>query len=177
MPEATIRGRLCNCIPGIMWDMQWGVITWTCLWHLLAQHFSYTLKFLIWDAPNLKTQMSLVSSCSCLCPIYWSHASSWEWRCSWSSTDRPCSDYISVINNLIAHKGATYIRDLTVYGIGELWSGYDSNIMIISSTACTQSKQMLQALKDIFFCWSWLTLRNISIWCDTCMCQQTMPQS
>ena len=27
---------------------------------------------------------------------------SWEWRCSWSSADRRCSNYIWVINNLIA---------------------------------------------------------------------------
>ena len=55
--------------------------------------------------------MFLVSSCSCLCPIYWSIVLCWEWRCSWSSADRRCSNYIWVINNLIAHKGATYIYD------------------------------------------------------------------
>ena len=54
--------------------------------------------------------MFLVSYCICLCPVYWSHVLSWEWRCSWSSAD----NYIWVINNLIAHKGAPYIRDLTV---------------------------------------------------------------
>ena len=37
-----------------------------------------------------------------------------EWRCSWSSADRRCSNYIWVIDNFIACKGATYIRDLTV---------------------------------------------------------------
>ena len=37
-----------------------------------------------------------------------------EWRCSWSSADRRCSNYIGVINNLIAYKVASYIRDLTV---------------------------------------------------------------
>ena len=39
---------------------------------------------------------------------------SWEWRCSWSSADRRCSNYIWVLNNFIAYQGATYIRDLTV---------------------------------------------------------------
>ena len=58
--------------------------------------------------------MFLLSSCSCLCPIYWSHVLSWEWRCSWSSADRRCSNYIWVINNLIAYKGAAYIRDFMV---------------------------------------------------------------
>ena len=58
--------------------------------------------------------MILVSSCICLWPIYWSQVLSREWRCSWSSADRWCSNYIWVINNLIAYWGATYIRDLMV---------------------------------------------------------------
>ena len=61
--------------------------------------------------------MFLSSSCSCLCPIHWSRMLSWEWRCSWSSADRRCSNYIWVINNLIAYKGATYIRGFTVWQI------------------------------------------------------------
>ena len=40
-----------------------------------------------------------------------------EWRCSWSSGDRRCSNYIWVIN-FIAYKGVTYIRGLTVHIIG-----------------------------------------------------------
>ena len=32
--------------------------------------------------------MFLISPCSCLCTIYWSHVLSGEWRCSWSSADR-----------------------------------------------------------------------------------------
>ena len=55
-----------------------------------------------------------VSSWSCLWPIHWSQVLSREWRCSWGSADRRCSNYIWVIDNYIAHKGATYIRDLTV---------------------------------------------------------------
>ena len=58
--------------------------------------------------------MLLVSSCSCLYPIRWSQVFSWEWRCSWSSADRRCSNYIWVINHLIANWSASYIRDLTV---------------------------------------------------------------
>ena len=38
-----------------------------------------------------------------------------EWRCSWSNTDRRCSNYIWVINNLTAYWCASYIRDVTVY--------------------------------------------------------------
>ena len=61
--------------------------------------------------------MFLVPSCSCLCPIYWSHVLSREWRCSWGSADRRCSNYIWVIDNLIANLGASYIRELTVYSL------------------------------------------------------------
>ena len=61
---------------------------------------------------NLNVQV-LVAACSCLCAIYWSHVLSGEWRCSWSSSDRRCSNYIWVINNLIADWSAACIRELT----------------------------------------------------------------
>ena len=32
-----------------------------------------------------------------------------KWRCSWSSTDSRCSNYIWGINNFIAHRGASYM--------------------------------------------------------------------
>ena len=63
--------------------------------------------------------MILVSSCSCLCSIHWNQVLCGEWRCSWS---RRCSDYIWVINNLIAHQGAPYIKGLTVVAIPNLCS-------------------------------------------------------
>ena len=73
-----------------------------------------TVKSLIQVAPIHKTYMILVLSCSCLCLIHWSQVLSWEWRCSWSSADRRCSNYIWVIKNFIDHQGASYIRGLTV---------------------------------------------------------------
>ena len=45
----------------------------------------------------------LVSPCSCLCPVHYSQVLSRGWRCSWSSADRRCSNYIWVINNYIAY--------------------------------------------------------------------------
>ena len=60
--------------------------------------------------------MFLVSPCSCLCSIQWSQVLSQEWRCSWSSADRRCSNYIWVIDSFIAYQSTTYIRDLTVPG-------------------------------------------------------------
>ena len=56
--------------------------------------------------------MFLVLSCSCLCTIYQRHVLSWEWRCSWSTTDRRSSNYIGVI---FVYLSASYIRDLMVY--------------------------------------------------------------
>ena len=41
--------------------------------------------------------MFLVSSCSCLCAKHGSQLLSREWRCSWSSADRRCSNYIWVM--------------------------------------------------------------------------------
>ena len=77
--------------------------------------------------------MRLVSSCICLCPIYWSQVLSREWRCSWSSADRRCSNYIWVINNLDAYLGASYIRDLVVDVVG--WNHYCHLIILILSCA------------------------------------------
>ena len=45
--------------------------------------------------------MILVSSCGCLRPIHWSQVLSREWRCSWSSSDRRCSNYNLVINLML----------------------------------------------------------------------------
>ena len=59
--------------------------------------------------------MFLVSRWSCFCSIHWSQVLSREWRRSWSSADRRCSNYIWVIKIFIAYWGVTYIRDLTVY--------------------------------------------------------------
>ena len=64
--------------------------------------------------------MFLISSCSCLCPIQVLRT---FWRCSWSSADRQCSNYIWVIKNYMAHYGAPYIRGLTVYESFEILPG------------------------------------------------------
>ena len=58
----------------------------------------------LFERQYTNTEMSLVSACSCLCAIYWSHILSGEWICSWSNADRRCSNYIWVINNLVAYQ-------------------------------------------------------------------------
>ena len=45
-----------------------------------------------------------------------------EWRCSWSSADRRCSNYIWVISNCIAYLGVAYIRGLmALYLVSAVW--------------------------------------------------------
>ena len=50
-----------------------------------------------------KSQQILVLPCDFLCRTPWSQVSSREWRCSCSSADRRCSNYIWVIDNFIAY--------------------------------------------------------------------------
>ena len=50
-----------------------------------------------------------VSSCSCICAIYWSQVLSREWRCIWNSADRRCCpNYIWVISSSIGYYDAAY---------------------------------------------------------------------
>ena len=90
------------------WRSQAALQTWN------LDPFQYTVKSLILDALKPETWMILVWSCSCRCLIHWTQGLCQEWRCSWSSADRRCSNYIWVMNDYIAYKDATYIRGLTV---------------------------------------------------------------
>ena len=75
-----------------------------CLCLLLLtsnEHFIHTIKPLILAAPKHNTEIFLVSCCCCLYPIYWKQVLSREWRFSWNSADRRCSNYIWVINKFI----------------------------------------------------------------------------
>ena len=57
------------------------------------------------------------SSYNGLCPIHWNQVLSREWRCSWSSADRRCSNYIWVINSFITYWGACYLRVLILISL------------------------------------------------------------
>ena len=70
--------------------------------------------------------MFLVSSCSCLRPVHWSHVLSQEWRCIWSYAYMGCTNYIWVINKVIACKGVSYIRGFRVHRL-LLWSSSIDN--------------------------------------------------
>ena len=102
------------------------------LWYL------YDQLQLIYDAPNPWTWMLLFSSCNWLCPIHISRVLIREWRCSWSSADRWCSNYIWVINNFIAYWDASLIRCFTVEM--KLHAQY-SSIHLKNSTTIWQLRQ------------------------------------
>ena len=78
--------------------------------------------------------MFLVSLRSCLRSIHWSQVLSWEWRCSWSSADRRCSNYIWVINNYIGllfpdfRLWSSSCNLLAPWSLNSLWP---SNTMIL----------------------------------------------
>ena len=95
-PIATVP---CSCM---YWSCEQTEGTCSSCKHI-TELKTHTVKFLIWDAPNSKTQMFLILACHCLCAIYWSQVLSGEWRCSWSSADRRCTNYIWVINNLSSY--------------------------------------------------------------------------
>ena len=70
-----------------------------------------TVKSLMYDAPNPKIWMSLVSvsSCSCLWPIHWSQLFCREWKCSWSGAWR-CSNCTWLVKNIIAYQSAFVLQ-------------------------------------------------------------------
>ena len=118
-------------------------------------------------------------SCRCLCAIYWSHVLSWECRCSWSSADRRCSNYIWVINKYIAYWGGSNIRDLTVHPLEVaftkwvkiIWNPLKRNNQIINSSPMvypvlpsktyiwlTYNNKSFQLTENV---WSFLHVSNI----------------
>ena len=87
----------CGMVHSIIIHIHRSLSFYTC--YVLQYMYRQTSNI---SAPNPKTEIFLVSSCSCLCAVYWSQVLSREWRCSRSSADRRCSNYIRVINNFIA---------------------------------------------------------------------------
>ena len=74
---------------------------------LLMAWYRGVLRHLQWQ--------SKFGSCGCFCPIHWSQVFSRVWRCSWSSADRQCTNYIWVINkNYQQFKKNNHIMPLTI---------------------------------------------------------------
>ena len=95
---------------------------------------------------QILTVMFLFLSSSCLCPIHWSQVLGREWRYSWSSADRQCSNYIWVINNFVAYWGATYIRGLVVCIIFRLMWARVTLSLWIASLGCVYTTLFLYFL-------------------------------
>ena len=67
-----------------------------------------------------------------------------EWRCSWSSSDRRCSNYIWVIDNFIAYQGTSYIRGFTAGQYHDYWCPGCRVRQVISNRVLTlQDKKVL----------------------------------
>ena len=103
------------------WLIVLGVSLWTKCWAEIDIHLSIScMNITIWYSTNVDRNIVIcntiyhqtsnirhtkslnLSSCSCHCPIHWNQVLSQEWRCSWRSANRRCSNYIWVINNFIA---------------------------------------------------------------------------
>ena len=77
------RPQCVNRVTSVMFINKF--VTYTlipCVSFYFAHITTFALKSLLWYAPNPKTSMFLVSSCSCLCPIYWSQVLGQNRRCS-----------------------------------------------------------------------------------------------
>ena len=81
-----------------------------------------------------------------------------EWRCSWSSAGRRCSNYIWVSNNLIADLSASYIRDCIFI------SKYDSLVVECNSLNDLNGKgRLLERCSSISLCYKCRTSLKIDM--------------
>ena len=121
--------------------------------------------------------MFLVSSRSCLCPIHWGYVLGREWRSSWSSADRRCSNYIWVIKNVIAYLGATNIRDFTVRILEILNSWRKSWRYKFCWTWLWKSKSKSRISLHVFLIHQWIIqmyqLQNLMVVHITSFCNAT----
>ena len=108
-----------------------------------------------------------------------------EWRRSWSSADRRCSNYIWMIKNVIAYWGVSYIRGFTlcikrhsqglVLYLVSAPLKHDHNHIII------QGEEKALALScykvwtcEVIFNMSWIALNKV---CQTCSISHTKSQN
>ena len=92
-------------------DVRWVILQWNTPPHSPWWIHFFTLR--IFCACYSKSKHQFYSKhyslyyhyyyATCEYPIRWSQVLSWEWRCSWSSADRRCSNYIWVTNKSTAY--------------------------------------------------------------------------
>ena len=95
----------------------WGVVLWECILRvfiLSRSMYRQTSKISRTKSRN-KDFSRLVFQLSL--PIHWSQVLSREWRCSWSSADRQCCNYIWVIYNFIAYYKVQLISEVWMCAI------------------------------------------------------------
>ena len=101
--------------------------------------------------------MFLVSSCSSICPILWSHVLCREWKYISSSAD---TNYTWVINNFIVFLSATYIADSAVHGIPYTILCHDKDITYVMPCRDTiihilyQSRYIKSCYANVMLCWA-----------------------
>ena len=87
--------------------------------------------FKLHQTPKLEWFASCLTV-NCLCPIHWSQLLCREWRCSWSSAGRRCSNYICMINTRKAYYCLYWRFDCISYFIiyweCEQYINYRSNL-------------------------------------------------
>ena len=81
----------------------------------------------------------------------------WEWRCSWSSADRRCSNYIWVINNLIAYRGALILEILwyilpNCLALAQSYDCSSANEVTLKDTAKTEHDLITTKQNKIWTC-------------------------
>ena len=114
--------------------------------------------------------MILISSWSRLSPILSSQVLSQEWRCSWSSADRRCSNYIWVVDNFIVYEGVPYIRDMTVVAhcinrIKQLGRRHEKVISSWSDIDFIHGRFYKNVISPFLIAWRYHSLA-LSHWCQ-----------
>ena len=96
--------------------------------------------------------MYILSAWCCLCAIYWNQVLNGEWRCSWRNADSRCSNYIWVINSLIAYLSASYIRYSTYIYIYIYIYNCDMNCTADGRDGNCRQKRRSRRRHQILFC-------------------------
>ena len=146
-----------------------------CIWILnLARQFRWQCCIRVVDTAKYCKAFNMMhpipklkcfSAClAAVCPIGWSQVLSQKWRCSWSSANRGCSNYIWLIIIFIAYKGAPYIRSLRVIvpsfidHIQILWLEIENKLRGLSV-----SNQTTFIVKNDNNLWNWYSFKHCNL--------------
>ena len=111
------------------WMAKLGSSQCRSVWHMYGDHITYSSSgyHKISNISHTKSKnlndSHLILQLSLPNPL--NQVLSREWRCSWTSANRQCSNYIWMINNFIVYYRSTYIRDLTVVFIDLVQKGHN----------------------------------------------------